>query len=46
MGVNIYLLSNIGSVQECNNCSVLAMDLLQPCTEPSVWADHVVYGIK
>ena len=26
-----------GSVQDCSNSSALAMELLQSCTEPSVW---------
>ena len=31
-----------GLVQDCNNSSVLAMELLQSCTKPSIWCVHKV----
>ena len=32
-----------GSVQDRNNSSALAMELLQSCTQPSIWT-IVAYG--
>ena len=30
-----------GLVQDCSNSSVLAMELLQSCTKPSIWSLHI-----
>ena len=34
-----------GLVQDCNNSSALAMELLQSCTEPSISSWGLVYHI-
>ena len=32
-----------GLVQDCSNSNVLAIELLQPCTEPSIWLDALPF---
>ena len=34
--IHYYLYDIDGSVQDCGNSSALAMELLQPCTKPSI----------
>ena len=31
-------------VKDCSNSSVLAMELLQSCTKPSIWFFHNFFG--